>query len=1020
MFTIIRRLLDSTPNQAFPDAPSQPVADARVIPDSTLGSGIFGKWTIDADGLPAYDYQLDQYQSTDARYQNSMNLDRRDHWYAIGNDRITALASNDGTLQVFMADRGGVFLNRFDDGAGPDDWLDTVVWLPEFIRNFVRRIFQEIRRRQLEGQLQAWRATHPTEVEHVKLADENRSLMDDERTAKINKTSAAKVAHSKPAHFAGGYAYLDDGTETWATAYRYRPSAPKAEKPRRVFGLGYFETESNYRGVRVIRRSYAPFGDDPILLTDVLLRNLTQKPITLRYYEFWDVNLHQVAVSWFQTGALGLAASDQRKALMGAFSQAVDWDDEHGVLRASLSIETPPKLPDEPSREDWYPADIFLIDLDDHADDEGRLDLDARADGVYTDKAYFFGDEADPKKPRAVRMRLGSRLLDETGALDQPFCLVQRRTITLQPDAIRQLRFGYGAVKKGRSLNWVQKYRKAPVQKQTSDTWKKHLAYFSTGSHPALTREMVWHSYALQANAVYSEFFEAHVIAQGSAYLYLHGLDGVPRDQALFAMPLAYLRPTLAKESLRLIMSQRRSDNGYLSYAFAGHGVLEGVLIHNLPSDLDIFLLMAAVEYLAATGDHAFLGETVPFYPRGSRPAGVTGETVLDHLRYAFQHLISPDGVGIGANGLIKVGDGDWSDSVVFSTWVNRIFTGLSHELSVKDGESIPNTQMAVYVLTLFADQIEAHDTALASDIRAVLPGLKDAVRAQFTSAGWYTRAILRNILNGEEFIDQHEINLEAQPWALISGQAAEDDHEAILIDAIYNRLDRPSPTGPLSTVADGEISAAIGQLLTWGYSRSRPDLAWALFRKMSFTNRAIHFPKIWYGIWTAPDSLKPEKDGHGKLSEYPGGTWISPMTPMRDFPALNSNPHAMSLLSLIRLVGIEPFHDGLRIAPRIPKESFTLDMPLIKVVVDQAGISAEYHPVASGRQTFYIELPTGVLSATVTLDGQPFDAENRDGYLILPISMTPEKTTGFRVIWGRSQTRSNAPFINPASVVRM
>ncbi len=93
--------------------------DAEVDPTyvfvpTTEGSGIFGKWTVDKDGLPAYNYELDQYADARAQFPNSEGFDRRDHWHQIGNRWVTALGSNDGTVQVYLGDRGGVFLNKFE------------------------------------------------------------------------------------------------------------------------------------------------------------------------------------------------------------------------------------------------------------------------------------------------------------------------------------------------------------------------------------------------------------------------------------------------------------------------------------------------------------------------------------------------------------------------------------------------------------------------------------------------------------------------------------------------------------------------------------------------------------------------------------------------------------------------------------------------------------------------------------------------------------------------------------------
>ena len=78
--------------------PTGPI-DPREFVDTQAGSSIFGRWTIDRAGLPAYQYDLNQYADKRARYPNSEDIDRRDHWHQVGNDRVTALASNDGIVQ---------------------------------------------------------------------------------------------------------------------------------------------------------------------------------------------------------------------------------------------------------------------------------------------------------------------------------------------------------------------------------------------------------------------------------------------------------------------------------------------------------------------------------------------------------------------------------------------------------------------------------------------------------------------------------------------------------------------------------------------------------------------------------------------------------------------------------------------------------------------------------------------------------------------------------------------------------
>ena len=71
------------------------------IPNLAFGSGSFGEWIEDAFGLPAYRYTCDQRR--DPKAITPVNLIWRsptDHSHQVGNDRLVAVASNYGYVQV--------------------------------------------------------------------------------------------------------------------------------------------------------------------------------------------------------------------------------------------------------------------------------------------------------------------------------------------------------------------------------------------------------------------------------------------------------------------------------------------------------------------------------------------------------------------------------------------------------------------------------------------------------------------------------------------------------------------------------------------------------------------------------------------------------------------------------------------------------------------------------------------------------------------------------------------------------
>jgi hypothetical protein len=92
----------------------------------------------------------------------------------------------------------------------------------------------------------------------------------------------------------------------------------------RVFGVGYFETASEYRHINVTRHVYAPQGDVrarwPMWLT-----NNRANPVDLRYYEYWDVNIHQLAVQLARTAVFSEIGDANRREINFEFDAAITW-----------------------------------------------------------------------------------------------------------------------------------------------------------------------------------------------------------------------------------------------------------------------------------------------------------------------------------------------------------------------------------------------------------------------------------------------------------------------------------------------------------------------------------------------------------------------------------------------------------------------------------------------------------------------------------------------------------------------
>jgi hypothetical protein len=493
----------------------------------------------------------------------------------------------------------------------------------------------------------------------------------------------------------------------------------------------------------------------------------------------------------------------------------------------------------------------------------------------------------------------------------------------------KSLTFAVGIAPPDEIPGLIEKLRDAD-RSLTAGSWRG-AALLETTPHGELAREVSWHAYYLRSSKVRDAFFNCQYVTQGSAYGFLHGVQGAPRDYAITSVPLTYLDPAGAKDLLRLIMRMTRSD-GAVYYAHHGQGACTSGVIHKTPTDLPLFFLWALAEYVWATGDYKFLDERVPFYDEHK---GVTDDsTVRKRVLLAWDY--TRESVGLGEHGMLRVGSGDWSDPIAMMVSQSRAFH--------KDGESAFNTALAVYALPraaeLVADSHPREAAAMRDFARDLKSVMEDAWRGRWFLRGWDGR--------GNPIGDDH-LFLDAQAWALIAGVGS-DEQRSKLVRTIAELCDDPSPIG--ATIlnrphsirygmlapgwdCNGGVWAAINGLLTWAYTLHDPDLAWRSLEKQSLAAHARAYPHVWYGIWSGPDSY------NAHYAERPGETFVHPATPMTEFPVMNSNAHAGPLLALLKTLGVEASPRGITVTPRLPDGSgpWRLSTALLDVESDGRSI---------------------------------------------------------------------------------
>jgi hypothetical protein len=850
------------------------------------GSGHFGEWIEDEFGLPAYRYTCDQTTDPKAVTQVTPGiLSPTEHVHQVGNDRIVAIASNNGAVRV-----------RQDEGA------------PKFLNDYAPESSQ----------------------------------------------------------FGGGIGYLTGGQEALSTFYSGSNAAFD-----RIFGIGYFRKRVAGKSLRVDQVISAPFGDDPVLLSQVTITNRGKSATALRWIEYWGCQNYQFSQRSFIESFSGQGSPlDFRRRFGARFrSRFQSIDGNIGLLQnAEFTGRAPEEemlwqrmkamlannennfisaIPEETptsSFDDLHPPATFLVSLD------GAID------GYSTNGRAFFAS-GGAEHPVGLESSLDGQL----DAHHAQGAMLLERKLHLNPGESKTLHFMYGYLPAGFELQaLVARYSKSPpaALKESAAAWKTKGMRFSVASEPWVARETIWNHYYLRSSLTYDDFFQQHILNQNGFYQYVMGFQGAARDPLQHCLPFIFSDPEIVKSILRYTLKEVRPD-GSVPYAITGHGIIAPMVADNA-SDLPLWLLWTASEYVLATRDLAFLDEQIPSWPLYG-PTKST-ETVRNLLTRCYRHQV--DQVGVGEHGIARMLNDDWNDGLL-GTFATKAF-----KEAAEKGESVLNSAMSAWVFDYYAHLLTyaGENAEMIAHVREHSAGNRQAASKQWTGK-WFRRAWLGPTLG---WLGENTLWLEPQPWAIVGGVTTTEQSRA-LIQSMDALLRRNSPIGAAQmsdgpdmlqgaifvpgTCVNGGVWPSLNQTLIWALAAVDPAMAWDEWKKNSFARHAEIYPDIWYGIWSGTDSY------NSTVSKQAGETVNNIYFHGPDFPVLNLHSHACSLYSVSKLIGLEFNEHGLAISPDIPVDSYRYESPLIGVIKSAAGnYEGWYAPSQSGHWSIKITLPQQVL----------------------------------------------------------
>jgi hypothetical protein len=759
--------------------------------------------------------------------------------------------------------------------------------------------------------------------------------------------------------FGGGLGYLTDGKETLSTYYDGSDAGFE-----RVFGVGYFRKRVAGPSYTVDQVIWAPFGDDPVLVSQATVTNETDAPATVRWVEYWGCEPQQLSFrSFIESMFQGVAPSQVRREFGRLFEPTVTRLDGMRGMRDSKRFTGRPgadeaawerakgtlgRMPNgfiSPIGELRPGTDFELLDMP----QTFLVSLDGPATGMMSDAQLFFGAGGIAHPSGLNRGPGGSADFTQIGFLLE-------RTIELRPREKRTVSFLYGYLPEGFELRaLIAKYTDAQAGglKKSSEEWKRRGMRFDVPAEPWIKRESTWNHYYLRSSQTFDDYFGEHILNQNGFYQYTMGFQGAARDPLQHCLPFLFSDAEIVRSILRYTLKEVR-DDGSVPYGIVGHGVV-APMISDKASDLPLWLLWTASEYVLATRDVGFLDERIP--ARFSAMAGRT-ESVRKLLERCYRHQV--DHVGVGEHGIVRMLADDWNDGLL-ATWAQSAM-----KESIDKGESVLNAAMSAWVFDEYARMLKyAGDGSGVSD-EATKSAARDrvAARAQWNGR-WLKRAWLGPKLG---WLGDETLWIEPQPWAILGGVTSAEQSRELMKNV--NELLRRGPLGAtqmsdgpdmrsggssVGTLERGAIWPSLNQTLVWALAGMDKEMAWDEWKKNTLARHAATYPNLWYGVWSGNDSY------NSTLNKNPGGAANEQYFPGTDFPVLNVHAHACYLYSATKLLGIEFTEAGVKMRPALPVGAYRFDSPLLGLVKTAAGrYEGWYDPSRAGSWTLEIVLPEG------------------------------------------------------------
>eukprot|EP01084_Bolivina_argentea_P194795 334310_1 len=502
------------------------------------------------------------------------------------------------------------------------------------------------------------------------------------------------------------------------------------------------------------------------------------------------------------------------------------------------------------------------------------------------------------------------------------------------------------------------------LMEDTACAWSKAAMIFNTNNskYEWISREILWNYGYLRSSLTFYNLYNEYILDQGTAYRYWDGFQGAFRDPLQHSLPFIYTNPEYVKSILRYSLKEiigpfnDTTRNYNVPYGLEGNGMIFNITPSTAASDLELYLLFVASEYIISTKDIDFLYEKIDLNIFGENQKYSVLNCLLECYNFFRSHI------NVGKHGVIRIQTGDWNDAIVWGKG--------HHEASVKYGESGLNTPLALYILPKFQQVLEMINYKLPADLPQFIENQTNVLQQQLWNGQYINRAWIPSDIDGKTgnwigSLHDNQMYLFPQVWTILCGENCLSKNDIqIIINNVNKRLRNNATIGAIMLAnssnslnlgigSNGGSWYAINHPLVMALSNFNATMAFDEWIRNSFYNRANMYSDFWPGVWSSSDSWSSYLVSSWAANAVGTSLWAN-------YPVFCLHSHAWPLFSFVNgIIGVKFEKNKLIIQPSLHVDfgSFEFKTKLITVKRDEKGnYVGLYQPKQFIGDRFFIE----------------------------------------------------------------